>query len=177
MLAARLVKNSHGGDRKSDQGANLPLETVANVAEKFNVSERTVKAAKEVLDSGSKKLIEAVKNGDVSASAAEKVIRKEAKLADSRKKKTDYGKCPSCAGEKWSENEDGVYCSKCKHPHGEPAGDIDEGRLATQRSKTIKTIEALMRAFDDINLMHPKADHKEAMTSCKRLIVIAKGWK
>ena len=33
----------------------------------------------------------------------------------------DYGKCPNCLGTKWDEDEDGVFCAKCQHPHGVPA--------------------------------------------------------
>jgi len=91
--------------------------------------------------------------------------------------KPDYGKCPNCAGGKWTEGEEGVVCSKCSHPHGEPAGDTDEDRLKTQRQKTIKTVEAAVRAFDDLQLMRARAEHDEAVTGCKRLLAIAKGWK
>jgi len=89
----------------------------------------------------------------------------------------DRGKCPNCAGSKWTEDEDGVFCSKCRHPHGEPVGDVDGKNIATQRSKTIKTAEALMRAFDDLNMLLPKPLHKEAIAGCKGLLKIAKGWK
>ena len=37
----------------------------------------------------------------------------------------DYGKCPNCAGTEWDEDDDGVCCSKCYHPWGEPVGDVD----------------------------------------------------
>jgi len=91
--------------------------------------------------------------------------------------KPDYGKCPNCASAKWTEGEQGVVCSKCNHPHGEPAGDTDEDRLKTQRQKTVKTVEAAVRAFDDLQLMRARAEHDEAITACKRLLAIAKGWK
>jgi hypothetical protein len=195
-------KSAQGGDKKST-GQNVPLiDKSAEIAEKEGVSSRTIRrdgqfaeAADAILEKAPE-LKNAIEHGAIpatlvpalstaSSSKLEKLsrakpenIKAEArKLADSRKKKTDYGKCPCCAGEKWGENEDGVYCSKCKHPHGEPAGDVDDGRLATQRSKTIKTIEALMRAFDDIHLIQPKTEHGEALTACKRLLTIAKGWK
>jgi hypothetical protein len=91
--------------------------------------------------------------------------------------KPDYGKCPNCLGTKWTEDDDGVACAKCCHPYGEPAGDVDDDRLTTQRQKTIKTIEALMRAFDDLQAMSARKEHAEAITGCKRLLSIAKGWK
>lgn len=90
----------------------------------------------------------------------------------------DYGRCPNCAGTKWTEDELGVSCSKCRHPHGEPAGDVDAQRIADARSKTIKTAEALMRAFDDLNLLasHPK-EHANAIVTCKILLKTARDWK
>ena len=46
-----------------------------------------------------------------------------------------------------------------------------------QRSKTIKTVEALMRAFDDLNGMHTShKSHRDAITSCKVLLQTAKDW-
>jgi len=70
-----------------------------------------------------------------------------------------------------------VSCSKCQHPHGEPAGDADEDRIKTQRQKTVKTVEALMRAFDDLQTMMARPYHADAITACKVLLKIAKGWK
>jgi len=72
---------------------------------------------------------------------------------------------------------DGVSCSKCKHPHGEPAGDVDEDRIKTQRQKTVKTVEALMRAFDDLHTMLARPEHSEAIADCKKLLEIAREWK
>jgi len=92
--------------------------------------------------------------------------------------KPDYGKCPNCAGTKWTEDKEGVSCARCNHPHGEPTGGPDEDRVGTQRSKTVKTVEALMRAFGDLNRLLPKPkDHDEAIGHCKRLWKIAKEWK
>lgn len=89
----------------------------------------------------------------------------------------DLGKCPNCACSKWEKDEAGVSCVKCHHPHGEPAGDADEDRIKTQRQKTQKTAEALMRAFDDLQCMKAKAVHREAIGACKGLLKIAKEWQ
>lgn len=94
-----------------------------------------------------------------------------------RDKPADLGQCPNCAGSRWKETDDGYVCSKCKHPHGEATGGADDDRVATQRSKTVKTVEALMRAFDDLHLLLPGKQHKEAIDTCKSLLKIAKGWK
>ena len=89
----------------------------------------------------------------------------------------DYGRCPNCHGTEWLVEDDGVCCAKCLHPCGEPAGDVDDDVLTKQRQKTIKTAEALHRAFEDLNAMLARAENDEAGKLCKRLLVIAKGWK
>ncbi len=89
----------------------------------------------------------------------------------------DYGKCPNCAGTKWDEDEEGVSCSKCHHPHGESTGGPDDDRIKTQRQKTAKTAEALMRAFDDLQVMLAKPGHDEVIKLCKLLLKKAKEWK
>ncbi len=90
----------------------------------------------------------------------------------------DYGQCPNCAGAKWDdEDPEDVTCAKCKHPHGEPAGDVDEDRIKDQRSKTVKTCEALMRAFDDLNMLSEGPAYAAAISQCKSLLNFAKGWK
>lgn len=89
----------------------------------------------------------------------------------------DYGKCPNCAGTKWDEDDEGVACAKCHHPHGEPAGEVDDDRLKIQRQKTVKTVEALMRAFDDLQVMQARPEHADVIRTCKALLKTAKEWK
>lgn len=74
----------------------------------------------------------------------------------------DHGKCPVCAGTDWTEEDGEIACAKCHHPHGEPAGDPDEDRNTTQRQKTTKTLEAVLRAFDDLQAMKPRTEHTGA---------------
>lgn len=97
------------------------------------------------------------------------------KAADSNGK--DFGKCPNCGGSKWAVDEFGPACAKCHHPHGEPVGDPDEQRVKDKRARTIKTCEALMREFDDLNRMVPRQEHVEAIASCKFLLKTARAWK
>jgi len=54
---------------------------------------------------------------------------------------------------------------------------VDEQWIKDQRSKTIKTAEALLRAFDDLHTMLPKSNHAEVAATCKGLIKTARGWK
>ena len=70
MVAAKLATLRHGGDRKSHQAANWPLETQATAAELLNVGERSVRRAREVLDEGVPELIDAVEQGKIAVSAA-----------------------------------------------------------------------------------------------------------
>lgn len=108
--------------------------------------------------------------------------------------KVDYGKCPNCAGTKWTvhtiqcggiegvkwEQVHSVFCAKCKHPHGEPVGDRPENvdPAETLRSKTVKTAESLMRCVDDLHLLIPKAGtHKQTIELCKSILKTVKNWK
>lgn len=71
-VAAKLANLAHGGDRKSDQAANLPVEAVTQVqaAEMLNVSERSVRAAAKVLRDGDESLVQAVERDEVAVSTA-----------------------------------------------------------------------------------------------------------
>jgi hypothetical protein len=96
----------------------------------------------------------------------------------------DYGRCPNCAGTKWDDDDLGVSCSKCGHPHGESLGDSDETgeaskkeRAKIMRLKFIKTVEACQRAVDDMNdLVKRPVEHKQGEELTKQLLRIAKGW-
>lgn len=73
-VAAKLANMKRGGDRKSDQAANLPDDPApvsqAQAADMLNVSERSVRTAKTVLEQGAPELVAAVEKGEVSVSAA-----------------------------------------------------------------------------------------------------------
>lgn len=51
MAAARLATMPHGGDRRSDQAAHLPVEKIdqPTAAKLLNISERSLRTAKEIL--------------------------------------------------------------------------------------------------------------------------------
>jgi len=79
MVGARLATLQHGGDRRSDQAANLPLEnsaasvppiSQATAADTVNVSERLVRAAKVVQQQATPELKRAVNEGRLAVSAA-----------------------------------------------------------------------------------------------------------
>lgn len=70
VVAAKIANATHGGDRRSNQAASLPVVTQADAAELLNVSERGVRTAKQLLDHGAPELVDAVESGRVSVSAA-----------------------------------------------------------------------------------------------------------
>jgi hypothetical protein len=74
LIAPKLAALTHGGDRRSDQAANLlveiPKQSVA--AKLLNVSERSVRHAAVVRKHGTPELISKVEAGDLSVSAAAK---------------------------------------------------------------------------------------------------------
>lgn len=72
MIAASIANLAHGGDRETEQAANLRLGSVsqATAAERLNVSERNVTTAKKVQEHGAPELIDSVNQGRVSVSAA-----------------------------------------------------------------------------------------------------------
>jgi hypothetical protein len=68
MVAGKIAKLQHGGDRSSGQLAACPTQEQA--AEMLNVGERSVRRAREVLDDGVPELAEKVERGEISVSAA-----------------------------------------------------------------------------------------------------------
>lgn len=77
MVAGKIAKLPHGGDRRSDQAANLPVEspTQAQAAQMLNVSERGVRLARSVHEHGAPELVAQVEAGEISVSAAAEVAR------------------------------------------------------------------------------------------------------
>jgi hypothetical protein len=76
-VAAKIENMRHGGDRKTDQDANLHLGSItrASAAAMLNVSERTIASAAVVLDRGTPELRRAVEQGAVTVSAAAEVAK------------------------------------------------------------------------------------------------------
>jgi len=79
-VAAKIANMGHGGDRKSDQGANLHLDqpealavTVAQAAGMLKVSPRSVADARKVHETAPPEIVRAVDDGRMSVSLAAKV--------------------------------------------------------------------------------------------------------
>lgn len=83
VVAAKIANMARGGDRKSDQTANLRFDpslpitpvSVATAADMLNVSGRSVENARAVIAHGVPELVERVEAGEVSVSAAADVAR------------------------------------------------------------------------------------------------------
>lgn len=69
-VAARLTTLKHGGDRRSDQAANLPVVSQAAAAKLMNISERSVRSASTVLEKGIPEVVSAVERGEIAVSTA-----------------------------------------------------------------------------------------------------------
>ena len=75
LVAAKLAKIQHGGDRKSDE-IKVSIDTsIQKAAEQLQVGRATVARAKTVLANGSQELIEAVERGEVAVSKAAAVAK------------------------------------------------------------------------------------------------------
>lgn len=70
MVAGRLANLEHGGDRVSEQVANLQLApvTLDAASQLLGVSKRSVCHAKEVLTRGVPELVAAVDRGEIAVS-------------------------------------------------------------------------------------------------------------
>jgi ParB-like chromosome segregation protein Spo0J len=97
VIAMRIANMTHGGDRKSDQGANLRLEKVSQqqAADMLNVSPRAVSDAKAV-ERDAPELAQQVLEGKMSVHAAKKQIEDEKQKPQKKEEKRKIG--PPCAG-------------------------------------------------------------------------------
>ena len=78
-IAAKIANLTHGGDRRSDQAANLPVPTQAEAAEMLNVSERSVRTARKVLEQAESADIEAITKGKATVSGIAKKLSTHAR--------------------------------------------------------------------------------------------------
>jgi hypothetical protein len=69
-VAARLANTLHGGDRRSNQAANLPVVSQPSAAAMLNVSERTVRDAVKVKTDAQPEIVAAVELGKLALSVS-----------------------------------------------------------------------------------------------------------
>lgn len=79
MIGARLACIGHGGDRRSDQAANLPVVSQAEAAARVNVSERSIRDARKVIRkveavTALTEVAAAVDNGKIAVSIAARIV-------------------------------------------------------------------------------------------------------
>lgn len=90
--------------------------------------------------------------------------------------------CANCSNRRWTQGISSWHCTKCGHPHGECRGDADDDevvdeRITTKKAKARKTIEALMREWDDLQVLVPNPkEHAEVISMCKIMLNKLKNW-
>jgi hypothetical protein len=84
LLAGRAASAKHGGDRRSDQDANLHLDpkTIDQAAAEQGISRRSAADGKKVVEHGTTKLQSAVIGGAISVSDAAKIATHPACIQD-----------------------------------------------------------------------------------------------
>jgi hypothetical protein len=91
IIAARVATMKHGGNRKADQAATLPLEkTEAEAAHALDVSPRSVRSAKKVLREAPAADVEAVERGEKTVNQVVVEIKKKKQAADEVLDKTGH---------------------------------------------------------------------------------------
>lgn len=75
VVASRLANMTHGGDRKSDQAANLPDDiSQPQAAEMLNVSERMIRSVK-AIEKAAPDLVKDIESGKITVNKAEREVR------------------------------------------------------------------------------------------------------
>lgn len=74
MVAARIATLRHGGDRRSDQAANLPVETQHEAADMLSVGDRSVRSARKVQEHAAPEVAALVDAGKLAVSAAAQLV-------------------------------------------------------------------------------------------------------
>jgi ParB-like chromosome segregation protein Spo0J len=77
MVAAKLATLKRGANQHSKEDAQICAPSMEQAADMLSVGKRSVTNAKQVLESGSKEMIEAVEQGDLAVSFAANVVTEE----------------------------------------------------------------------------------------------------
>lgn len=169
------LKTSHGGDRKSEkskcQSETLIGDAATEVAEKAGVSRSTI-----IRDGDHVKTLESLTKAarSVAENASDKDVKLLASLSasgqDAVARAVRVGKAPTIS--------DAIKLIGAK-----PGRETSEGPSRTpaeefeiQKSKTVKTAEALMRAFADLHALKKCRWTDARIDMVKDLIDMAKSW-
>ena len=172
------LKTTHGGDRKSEkskcQFETLIGDAATEVAEKSGVSRSTI-----IRDGDRVETLENLTKSarSVAENASDKDVKSLVKLSASDQKAVARAVRVGQA----RTIPDAIKLISAKAGKDKPGGSSKERTPAEefriQKSKTVKTAEALMRAFDDLNRLRKSQDHTQAIYGCKALLTIARNWK
>jgi ParB-like chromosome segregation protein Spo0J len=75
LFASRLANLKHGGDRRTDQAANLPLVSQRQAAQRFGVSNKSVIEAKRLEREAAPEILAAVERGELTVYGASRLAR------------------------------------------------------------------------------------------------------
>jgi DNA modification methylase len=89
MVAAKLATLKKGGDRKSEDFKGQICTSIDEAALQLNVSPRSVKTAKQVIEHGSKAIVDAVESGEITVFQAQEKIKKQKKRQELQKAVAD----------------------------------------------------------------------------------------
>ena len=95
MVAAKLVTMRSGARTDLEPPANLPEVSQPAAAQLLNVSERSVRHARQVIDKGTTTLRQAVEQGDIPVSRAAAIVRATAASAEESGEKTKAAPRPT----------------------------------------------------------------------------------
>jgi hypothetical protein len=128
IVAAKLVTFKRGGDRKSENFKTQIGVSIDEAALQLSVSPRSVDIAKQVIEHGSKAIVDAVESGEIPVSFAAKFVTEE----PDKKTQTELVK----------------QGKKAMREHiTEPSPFVDDD---TQESSSVAYIQKLWRSWSDV---------------------------
>lgn len=171
LIAAKLADLQRGGDRKTEQAETG--KTVAQAAKELNVSERTVKTAKKVLNEAPPEDVKAVEQGEKTVSAVAKEIKTKTEKAKEHFDKTGYP-IPSEILEDWRAAESFNEYLKQLHKIKLAVETAIEKSDLSFREITNATTAHLKNAWSDLQRVLPHAvcptcngRNRKKCSSCK----------
>lgn len=191
--------NATHGLRRSNADKRRAVETLLNDPEWVKWSDNKIaeQAAVSVqFVSNIRKELSTVDNSPAAKTANEPRVGRDGKSYPKKKKRSETGNPASVSseadpfdvdpfGEEESARdpkpETGGGESRRQTEVAPPADSASkpdpEKQFREQRSKTVKTVEALMRAFDDLHRLRKHKAHAGAINACRNLLQTAKTWQ
>jgi len=169
-LADRVGKSRHWANRQINY-----IEVIRNITESGLVpigTKMTEAAAREVFDLEPQQQVEVVKSVvDSGEKPTAKNIKQERQKIAPKPEPTPQQQVKDFFGDK---------PEQASEPEPEPEQPKQRDRneeIRLQRSKTIKTCEALLRAIDDLHLMLPRRQKQDVcIDQTKRILEVLRSW-